>query len=228
MDSTQTEVDKAMLPEWSDGFQYKGESHNILMARAFRTTKAPSDPKQPPVTETRVYLLAQAPNGFFYLGYVNGEDLQAGKPRHLQIHGETQVSSRFAVSDHLVFFMPSELGVIVYYRHSDFVDAATSLDKKPHGTLKLSANGVSLNGAEKVFDLFACSDDHLLLVAGSEMWSVTRTLDGKAGDRNFAEDKWEWSKMQGAAQRIVMTKSHAVDMFESLRETVMNPAAAAA
>jgi len=206
--------DKMFLGDYPDGIMYKDTSYNLIMARPFKASIKETSDSFPESTDC-VYFLAQQSSGLLELAYAKWADL---KSKQETVNGKQamQVGGRFSASENLLFFQTAALGHIGYCSHSDFVDSTKNYDKKPHGTLAINPRGQS--ETKPVRDLFACSDDHLLVVLDSgEMWNV-RLKDERLGARKLEQDQWEWSQIQGAAYRIGWASTPSVATFEALRE----------
>ena len=130
-------------------------------------------------------------------------------------------SDRIAVSDRYLFFV-SDGATIQYCTHADFVSRVVVTRNQfteTHGVLRAQPNDGS-HAPEAVRDLFACADDHLLVVLRSgEIWNVT-LRQRKAGARVLEQDEWDWSRVPGGVDRVFMTPNATVTTFESLKEVV--------
>jgi len=221
-DYTQADADKVQIPPWDTGFMYMDAFHDLILARGFSASIMTGGGK--PYYVSLVYLLAKAPNGFLEMGYVPMNDLAVERERALKVRQRMLVSGgRIGVSDHLLFF-PSDTSIDYCYHH-DFIDESfqnwTQFKQKLHGSMKVEPEGKPIKGG--VRDLFACSDDHLLVVLDSgEMWNVTLKPTAERS-RALKADEWEWFRLQGRADRAIMLKTPTVTAYEALQDMCRKP-----
>jgi hypothetical protein len=79
--------------------------------------------------------------------------------------------------------------------------------------------------SEQVVDLVACSDERLLvLLQSGAIWNVRLRETMRDLVRKLADDKWDWSRIDGqAAVRVAWTESDTVATWQSLREMCKKP-----
>ena len=223
---TAQELSWLMLDDYPNGTMYVDETYDLIMARPFKASIREA-PTSVPVSTNCVYLLAQGVSGKFELGYAKWNDLKS-KPKTVAPKQIFDVRGRFAVSKSLVFFqkLANQPHVITYCLHDDFVDATLKHDKRPEGTLDVRPTGKP--ETNPVRDMFACSDDHLLVVLDSgEMWNV-RLKNDLLGARKLDKDQWAWSKIEGAAFRVAWASTPTNATFEALKEVCKSRQPAAA
>ncbi len=216
-------VDWVQGGTWKTGFEYGGDAAiGIFMAKPFKAViKAPGTDIF--VSKDCVYLVYHTNFGTS-LAYVEREALAKGKPRVLAVKGDMRIGAeRIAVSEGMVFFAAAKAGTIHYCTHDVFVDGSNGIDRngfasKVHGSLQIVPNGRLETG--KVRDIFACSDERLLVVLDSgDMWDVL--LDqNRRRTRDVTQDKWTWTKIDGKANRIAWVPSMAAYNWTSLRDVV--------
>lgn len=176
------------------------------------------------VSKGCVYLVMRS-NMDWHLGYIERDALDKGKSLGLELKNPMRIGGgRIAVSEGMVFFPSLTAGTIDYCTHDVFVNGANgggtgAFDRKTHGSLQVMPNGRP--DTATVRDIFACSDDHLLVVLDSgDMWNVVLEPT-KSRTRDVNKDKWIWrQQMQGSAERIAWVPSLAVYNWTSLRDMV--------